>query len=158
MLKILFVCAGNICRSPVAAAIFQNLLKENSLDDQVEVDSAGTLNNPYPSPPSELMVLIAWQKGVKLEGKSRQIKKEDLEKFDLIVAMDRYNQEHVFKLDEEKKFYDKIVLMRNFDPQMNSLDVPDPYGLSQKDYDDVFAILERSSGILLKYFRQKFRI
>ncbi|MCC7429626.1 low molecular weight phosphotyrosine protein phosphatase [bacterium] len=159
MVKILFVCAGNVCRSPMAKALFKKVVEENNLQNQVFVDSAGTLNSQVGYTASDFSVEICKENNLSLENhRAKQITKEDLENFDLIVTMDRKNQENVLKLANNSQQKEKVVLIRNFDTETKTLDVSDPYGLSIENYRETYKIIERCSTWLLKFIKMKFKI
>jgi protein-tyrosine phosphatase len=126
--KLLFVCLGNICRSPSAENIMNHLLRERGLSDQVECDSAGTSGYHVGAAPDRRMSAAAErQLGFPLVGAARQFEREDLAEFDLILAMDKDNLAQINSLGRDGKFRDRVKLMCDF-CQVNTLkSVPDPY-------------------------------
>jgi protein-tyrosine phosphatase len=126
--KLLFVCMGNICRSPTAEGVMRSLLREGGLEDRVEIDSAGTGGWHAGDPPDARATEAARARGIALEGAARQFTPEDFGRFDLIVAMDRDNLRDLLALAPDEEAAEKVRLLREFDPAAGGdLDVPDPY-------------------------------
>jgi protein-tyrosine phosphatase len=134
--KLLFVCLGNICRSPSAENIMNHLLRERGLSDQVVCDSAGTSGYHVGAAPDRRMSAAAQQRlGFPLVGAARQFEAEDLAAFDLILAMDKDNFAQIVSLDREGKFRDglrpteghRVKLMCDFCHEHTLKSVPDPY-------------------------------
>src|SRR5213076_1397393 len=96
--RILFVCLGNICRSPTAEGVMRHLLRERGLQGEVEVESAGTGAWHVGSPPDDRATDAARRRGIALEGAARQVRLDDFEHFDQIVAMDRSNLQDLLDL------------------------------------------------------------
>ncbi|QNL22174.1 low molecular weight phosphotyrosine protein phosphatase [Hyphobacterium sp. CCMP332] len=147
-IKVLFVCLGNICRSPMAEGLMISKIKARGID-HIDVESAGTSNYHIGEMPDNRMLETAAQNGIILESRARQFSMLDFEKFDYIIAMDKSNKADILKLarnDEERK---KVRLMRDFDDKSDENDVPDPYFGGHKGFEYVFDILERSSENLL---------
>lgn len=153
--KIVFVCLGNICRSPTAEGILQHLVKERGLDPYFYIDSAGTSAYHIGEPANSKSRQVAERHGVKLQSRARKFEPEDLEEFDLILAMDRENYDNLKQLDQNDRFSDKIVLMRDFDPQPGDGEVPDPYFGGMDGFQNVFEILRRSSKALLDELEER---
>jgi protein-tyrosine phosphatase len=144
MLKIVFVCLGNICRSPMAEGIFEKLVKERSLSDKISIDSAGTSAYHLGELPDQRMRATADNYSICLTHKARQFSLTDFETFDYIVAMDRENLKNIKRLEKELPVHHaKILLMRDFDPHKSVQDVPDPYYGGQKGFEEVYEILHR---------------
>lgn len=141
-MKILFVCLGNICRSPLAEAIFNERIRQRALQDKFQSDSCGTANYHVGDWPDDRTIKCAQRNGIMINHLGRQLKREDLDKFDLILAMDESNWQNILRLSKESN-RSKVVMMRDFDPQGKG-DVPDPYYGGDKDFDEVFEILDRS--------------
>ncbi|HKL14849.1 MAG TPA: low molecular weight protein-tyrosine-phosphatase [Balneolaceae bacterium] len=153
--KIVFVCLGNICRSPTAEGIFQHLVNERGLDPYFYVDSAGTSAYHIGEPANSKSQKLANEHGVELRSRARQFEKNDLEEFDLIVAMDRENLANIKSLDGSKDYEEKIVLLRDFDPNPGDGEVPDPYFGGMDGFKNVFDIVKRSSEALLDELEEK---
>lgn len=141
--KVLFVCLGNICRSPLAEAIFKHKVKERGLDLLFEADSCGTANYHIGDIPDERTIRNAQKNGIRISHRGRQLSAIDLETFDTIFAMDESNFRNIMRLENAEVHSKKISLMRSFDP-LGSGDVPDPYYGGERGFQEVFDILNRS--------------
>jgi protein-tyrosine phosphatase len=153
--KILFVCLGNICRSPLAAAIFKHKIKQRGIADLFEVDSCGTANYHIGDSPDSRSVTNARKNGVTIDHIGRQLQAEDLDYFDLILAMDKSNLSNIFRLQTHEVQIAKIKLMREFDPLQNGEEVPDPYYGGEKGFQEVFDILDRTAEKLIERLMAK---
>lgn len=149
MKKILFVCLGNICRSPLAEAIFLHKLKEKGLSHQFQVDSCGTANYHVGDSPDPRTIKNALSNGVSINHLGRQLDSTDLEKFDLVLAMDEPNLQNIHRLPNATNHLHKIKLMRSYDTNRSEDSVPDPYYGTEKDFQQVFEILNHSIEQLL---------
>jgi protein-tyrosine phosphatase len=151
--KVLFVCLGNICRSPLAEAIFKHKLKERGLENQIEADSCGTSNYHIGDNPDPRTIANAKKNGVTIDHCGRQLSVNDLEDFDYILAMDGSNFSNIHRILRDEKHKPKIQMMRDYDPQGKG-DVPDPYYGGEKGFQEVFDILDRTmEGFLDKLER-----
>lgn len=157
--KLLFVCLGNICRSPAAENIMNHLIAEAGLSEQIICDSAGTSSYHIGSPPDQRMTKAATQRGIKMGGKARQFVREDLQEFDLILAMDRDNYESILYTDRTGVYGDKVKLMCDFCRSHTLKEVPDPYYGGPEGFNRVIDLLmdacqglleEISAGLLEK--------
>ena len=149
---VLFVCLGNICRSPMAEGVFRHILDETQLSDRFRVDSAGTGGWHVGESPDIRSVRTAAAHGVTLSGHSREIRPEDFRQFDYIVAMDQSNLTHLQLYQEGVGGGAALYLLREFDPQGGpGAEVPDPYYGGPSGFDDVFAMVERSCRGLLDH-------
>ena len=146
--SVLFVCLGNICRSPLAEGIFAALAKERGLEGEFHVDSAGTAAYHSGEPADSRSAAVAAAHGVRLTGVARQVTPRDFERFDVIVAMDRSNRRSLERLRRRGGPAD-IVMMRDYDPGARDPDVPDPYYGGPAGFERVFRILERACNSLL---------
>ena len=129
-MKLLFVCLGNICRSPTAEGVMRRLVAERGLEGRVEIDSAGTGDWHVGHPPDERATEAAARRGTVLEGAARQVTPEDFSRFDLVLAMDASNLGNLRRLAPDAASAAKVRLLREFDPRSagaSDLDVPDPY-------------------------------
>ncbi len=142
-IKVLFVCLGNICRSPMAEGLMISKINAKGVD-YIEVDSAGTSNYHIGEMPDNRMMETAAQNGIILKSKARQFSKADFEKFDYILAMDKSNREDILNLAQSDMDRKKVHLLRDFDDKSVGADVPDPYFGGQKGFENVFEILDRS--------------
>lgn len=149
--KILFVCLGNICRSPLAEGIFRKITAEKNLTHFYVADSCGTGNYHIGQQPDPRTIRNASTNGVNLNHKCRQLTNQDLELFDLIIAMDSSNMRNILWLENAEQHRDKIRLMRTFDDLSENPDVPDPYHGTEKDFQEVFEIVERCVNNLIQH-------
>lgn len=147
--KICFVCLGNICRSPTAEGVMQHLVTEEGLENYFEIDSAGTSAYHIGEPANKYSQLVANQHGVTLRSTARRFEQFDLTYYDLILAMDNENLEDVHTLDGNDNYEQKIKRLRDFDPDPDDGQVPDPYYGGRRGFENVFEIVERSCRHLL---------
>ena len=143
MKKILFVCLGNICRSPLGEGIFKYLVEKNELNDKYIVDSAGTSAHHIGEKADHRMRATALEKGITLTSRARQVQVEDFNNFDVIIAMDKSNKRNLQTIEPENPS-SKTFLMRDFDNIPEDFNVPDPYYGGQQGFYDVFDIVDRS--------------
>jgi len=150
--KILFVCMGNICRSPAAEGIAKQILKEKDLNGTIEIDSAGTLGYHTGESPDQRMIKHASKRGYTLDSRARQFDaRKDFDEFDYIVTMDDDNYSEITSLDRKNKHKDKIIKMVSFGKNTNVNEVPDPYYSGSQGFELVLDILEDSvEGLLNK--------
>ena len=153
--KVLFVCLGNICRSPLAEAIFKHKIKQRKIEALFEADSCGTSNYHIGEPPDARTVQNASRNGVSIQHAGRQLMETDLETFDYIMAMDENNYKNIFRLPNAKKHEDKIGLMRFYDPDEKGGEVPDPYYGGEQGFQEVFDILDRSIDNFLDRLQER---
>lgn len=147
--SVLFVCHGNICRSPLAEGVFRQLVRQRGLDRRFEIDSAGTSSYHEGDPPDERSAAVARQRGIELSGRSRPLVAADLQRFDYVIVMDAQNQEAVERL-VARRSRASVRLAREFDPQADGdLDVPDPYYGGTRGFENVHDILDRACARLL---------
>ena len=143
--KILFVCLGNIIRSPLGEGVFRHLAETHNALDRYHVDSAGTSSYHIGESPDSRMRKTAAAHGLEYDGNARQLLPQDLDEFDLVLAMDRDNERAIRKLAQSPSQEDKIKLMREFDPAADGeLDVPDPYYGGQQGFEQTYEIVFRS--------------
>ncbi len=154
--QICFVCLGNICRSPLAEGVFQALINEKCLENQIVIYSAGTGNWHVGASPDARMQATARKKGVQLTSRAQQIQAGDIRRFDLILAMDQSNLEAMEYLCSPEMAAKKIRLFRSFDPEADGdLDVPDPYYGGDDGFEHVFQIVHRTCPPILEYVRSQ---
>ncbi|MTI22279.1 low molecular weight phosphotyrosine protein phosphatase [Fulvivirga sp. RKSG066] len=155
MVKVLFVCLGNICRSPLAEGVLKKLVKEKGLEDEIEVDSCGTSKYHIGEQPDERTIANAKSNGIELNHKARQFEKGDFRKFTYLITMDEANKNCIERIDETKEFTDKMMLMRFFDETDKNADVPDPYFGGADGFQKVYDIIDRSVNNLLDWLIKK---
>lgn len=147
--RLLFVCLGNICRSPSAENIMRYAVTQAGLDAQVTCDSAGTSSYHIGSPPDARMRSAAKKRGIQLIGHARQFIPEDFEQFDLILAMDRENYQDILALDRQGVYGDKVKMMCDFCTKHSVKEVPDPYYGGAEGFDRVIdLLLDACQGLL----------
>jgi protein-tyrosine phosphatase len=150
--RLLFVCLGNICRSPTAEGVMRALVAQAGLEDSIEIDSAGTGAWHVGSPPDERASEAANTRGVTLEGSARQVKTTDFKDFDVLVAMDSANLRDLRALAQGDEERAKVRLLREFDPASavaGDLDVPDPYYGAGDGFAKVFDLVQAACEGLL---------
>jgi protein-tyrosine phosphatase len=149
-IKVLFVCLGNICRSPLAEAVFKHKIKEKGLEDRFEADSCGTANYHIGDTPDPRTIANARKNGVTIKHLGRQLSERDLAYYDHIFAMDNSNLRNIQRLSNAGQYSEKIRLMRDFDTVGTGGEVPDPYYGHERDFQEVFEILDRSTEALIE--------
>ena len=147
-MKILMVCLGNICRSPLADGLLRKKVKQHNLD--VYVDSAGTSNFHVGSSPDERMRTTAKKFGVSIdELRARQFISDDFDNFDLIYAMDSSNYNNILKLARTDEDKEKVKLILNESQPGLNLNVPDPYYGGDQGFIDVYEMLDDATEVIL---------
>jgi protein-tyrosine phosphatase len=153
---ILFICMGNICRSPLAEGIFQHKLSQRGVEHKYMVDSAGTGNWHAGDLADSRMRATALSHGIDLKSRARQVTKLDFKKFDMLLAMDRTNYLVLLDIDKSETYSERVYMMRAFDPDIHQeLDVPDPYFGGDNGFEEVYQMLERSCENLLNILESK---
>ncbi|MEB3230426.1 MAG: low molecular weight protein-tyrosine-phosphatase [Leptolyngbyaceae bacterium] len=147
--KLLFVCLGNICRSPSAEGIMNHLLEQRQLTNQIECDSAGTSSYHIGSSPDSRMTAAAKRQGIRLSGRSRQFVLEDFDQFDLILAMDKSNYQDILRLDRQGQYGDRVRLMCHYCRHHSDDEVPDPYYGGEAGFNYVIDLLQDACEGLL---------
>jgi protein-tyrosine phosphatase len=151
--RLLFVCLGNICRSPTAEGVMRQLAREAGLEDSIELDSAGTGSWHVGSAPDARASAAAHGRGVALEGSARQVRDEDFLDFDLLLAMDSENMRELRQQAPGEAERAKVRLLREFDgasAAMADLDVPDPYYGAPGGFEEVFDLVHAACAGLLE--------
>ncbi len=156
-IKVCFVCLGNICRSPLAGGLFEDLIREEELDHQIESHSAGTGHWHVGKSPDPRMMATARSKGFHLKNSAKQFKAQDFSRFDLVLAMDESNFSDLEQLGSSINLDGKLRLFRSFDPKHNGqMDVPDPYYGGDAGFEKVFDIVHRTCPEVLSYIKTTF--
>lgn len=150
--KVLFVCLGNICRSPLAEGLFLHKIKEMGLSEKFLVDSAGTSNYHIGAKPDARTAKSAEKHGIYLPSRGRQFNRNDFYDFDYIMAMDKSNLINILEKEPaEPESKANVLMMRDFDNLGKGLDVPDPYYGGEDGFDLVYQILNRSTDAFLQF-------
>lgn len=147
-MQVLFVCLGNICRSPTAEGVLRHKLREAGLADQVEVASAGTGDWHVGKPPDKRSQAAARLRGYDLSAqRARQVSRADFATYDLILAMDNSNLRHLKALQPAKCKAELDLFLRRFQSEID--EVPDPYHDSDQGFETVLDLIERASDLLV---------
>ena len=155
-MRLLFVCLGNICRSPTAEGTMRRLVSEAGLEGEIELDSAGTGAWHVGSRPDARATAAARARGTILEGRARKVTPKDFEDFDLVLAMDRENLRELRALARDEAEASKVHLLTEFDPNIaegEEVDVPDPYYGGEDGFEEVLDLVEASCEGLLAQIR-----
>ena len=147
-IRVLFVCMGNICRSPLAEAVFRHQVAERGLDGRFEIDSAGTSGYHDGAPPDRRSTETARRRGITLTGRSRRVVEDDLHRFDYVIAMDADNERELRRLPGGPA---RVHRLREWDPEPGDGNVPDPYYGGARGFEDVQDIVERASAAFLEH-------
>lgn len=153
--RILFVCMGNICRSPAAEGVFRRMAAEAGLADRVETDSAGTGGWHAGNPPDARMTRAAARRGYELTGLARQVMASDFRRFDLLLIMDRENQRDIQLFLPDGPDRQKLRLFCEFCTRFSDDEVPDPYYGGPSGFDHVLDLLEDGCASLLTHIRRE---
>jgi protein-tyrosine phosphatase len=143
-LRILAVCAGNICRSPAAEAAIREAAAEAGFE--IEIDSAGTGSWHVGQPPHPEGIAAGARAGLRIDGRARRVTAVDFDRFDIILAMDRANLRDLFVLAPAKEAQARTRLYRTYDPSAESDEVPDPWGGPEAGYDETIRIVRAAAG------------
>ena len=148
--KVLFVCMGNICRSPTGHGVFEHKVAEQGLSDQIIVDSAGTHGYHIGESPDQRSQATALAHGYDLSSqRARRVTKEDFEEFDYIIAMDHANQSNLMEIAPQDKKH-RVHLCLTFAKNRSEVEVPDPY-YNTDGFEDVLGMIEEASDGLLEH-------
>ncbi len=150
-IKILFVCLGNICRSPAAEGVLQKLVEERGIGNRFEIDSAGTYSGHHGQLPDPRMQRHASRRGYNLTHRARPITSDDFDHFDIIVAMDESNRRTLMQLAASPQQQAKIIMMGDYIVKLRAhYDyVPDPYYEGSEGFELALDLLEDACGNLL---------
>ncbi len=149
-MRILFVCMGNICRSPTAEGVFRRLARERAPQLPIEIDSAGTHDYHVGEPPDARSVAAAARRGIDLKNlRARQVAADDFERFDLVLAMDRLNHATLLGL-APAQVHERIRLFMEFAGDNDLEDVPDPYYGGPLGFEQVLDLAEAAAAGLLE--------
>jgi protein-tyrosine phosphatase len=151
--SVLFVCLGNICRSPLAEGVFRHLAADAGLADRFVVDSAGTGAWHEGEPADSRSIQVAAAHGVTLDGRARQVTAEDLRAFDVVLAMDRDNLDVLEEISSTAGGTARLHLLREFDAAADSDEVPDPYYGGPHGFENVYRMVHAACEGLLRELR-----
>ena len=151
MVKVIFVCMGNICRSPSGEAVMNGIIEKAGLSDKIKCDSAGTIGYHEGEPADSRMKSHAIKRGYDLTSIARQFKHNDFEKFDYIIAMDRENYADIIAQDHDGRYTDKVSMMTDYCTKHDAKEVPDPYYGGQDGFNYVIDLLFDCCSGLLDY-------
>ena len=153
-MRVLFVCLGNICRSPTAEAVFREFVRHHAPGLEVQIDSAGTADFHVGEPPDPRALRAAAARGLDMSGlRARQVERSDFERFDLILAMDRSNQAALLELSPPE-YRSRVRLLLEFAAAAGREDVPDPYYGGVQGFDEVLDLVEEAAAGLLAEVRR----
>ena len=151
--RVLFVCLGNICRSPTAHAVFEHLVEAEGLADVIEVDSAGTGSWHVGAPPDRRAVAAAAERGYRMGHlRARQVQPDDIERFDYVLAMDHANLQDL-RRKASRSLHARIRLFLEFGDSPGQDEVPDPYYGGEDGFGLVLDLVESAAAGLLREIR-----
>lgn len=150
MTRVLFLCMGNICRSPAGHCVFQHMVNQAGLSEQFEIDSAGTIDFHVGAPPDQRMQESLRKRDIPIIGRARHLNREDLADYDLILAMDKENLRDARSLDSTGQLHPKIKLFCEYCTQHDEREVPDPYYGGKDGFEKVLDLIEDGCANLLK--------
>ncbi len=155
MVRVLFVCLGNICRSPTAEGVFRSVVEREGLGDLIVIDSAGTHAYHVGEPPDTRAQEAAARRGIDLSGlRGRRAKAQDLEEYDYVLAMDRDNYRNLLAICPPT-YEERVRLLMEFAPGRPEEEVPDPYFGGSGGFDRVLDMIEDAAEGLLAHIRQQ---
>ncbi len=157
-MKVLFVCMGNICRSPTAEAVFRKMVEEGPLKGKIDIDSAGTHGYHEGAPPDARAVSHAAKRGYDLTPlRAREVSPSDFERFDYVIAMDETNRRHLTSMCPTR-LQNKIELMMDYGGEEDENEVPDPYQGKPQDFELVLDLLEAACEGLHEYLVEQVKM
>ncbi len=153
--RILFVCMGNICRSPAGEGVLAKMVAESGLSDRIQIDAAGTLGMHAGNAPDSRMHAAAANRGYDLTSRARQVTAADLDEFDLVLVMDRDNERNVLKLVKTDSQRERVRLFCTFCEKHMEHEVPDPYYGQSQGFEYVLDLLEDGCSGVLAWAQEK---
>jgi protein-tyrosine phosphatase len=158
-IRLLFVCLGNICRSPLAEAVMRRMVEERGLAEWISIDSAGTGAWHAGEPPDQRMRQVALERGVSMDGqRASQLQASDLDHYTHVFVMDKSNLHDTLYLDTEDRNGHKVRLFRELDPVPGDYQVPDPYYGGPGGFENVFGIVERTCAEILDRLAREYSL
>ncbi|MBI4190702.1 MAG: low molecular weight phosphotyrosine protein phosphatase [Betaproteobacteria bacterium] len=158
MVRVLFICMGNICRSPTAEAVFRHSVQQAGLEHLIECDSAGTHDYHIGEPPDERAQRAASRRGYDMRGlRGRQVGRKDFERFDYVLAMDAHNLALLARICPSQHAH-KLSLYCDFHERYAGQEVPDPYYGGAQGFEQVLDMVEQISESLIGRLRQLSRV
>jgi protein-tyrosine phosphatase len=156
--RVCFVCLGNICRSPAAEAVLRQLLDEAGMTGLVEVDSAGTARYHVGDRPDPRTLAEASRRGIPIDHRARQLRRDELPEWDLVIAMDAQNLRDLQALVSRDGDPDRLRLLRSFDPAtagsgVGADDVPDPYYGDDAGFSEMYDLIEPACRGLVEHLQ-----
>ncbi len=156
-MKVLFVCMGNICRSPTAEGVFRKITQSGPIAGLVDIDSAGTHGYHEGSPPDPRAIAHAAKRGYDISGlRAREVSPSDFERFDYIIAMDELNRRHLQSICPTRLKH-KIELLLDYGGEVDEYEVPDPYYGSPKDFELALDLIEAGCEGLHEFIQDQLR-
>jgi protein-tyrosine phosphatase len=156
VVRICFVCLGNICRSPTAEAVMRHLLRREKMEGRIAVDSAGTGDWHLGEPRDRRSRAVGAARGIPLTGEARQFTARDFDRYDHVLAMDRSNRDELLRMARNDQDRAKVRLLRSFDPAAPpDAEVPDPYYGGPRGFEEVFDICEAACRGLIDHLRRE---
>ncbi len=157
-MKVLFVCMGNICRSPSAEGVFRKMVEDGPLKGKVDIDSVGTHGYHEGKEPDPRAIAHAAKRGYDLTPlRAREVSPSDFERFDYVIAMDETNRRHL-KAMCPTRLQNKIELMMDYGGEENEYEVPDPYQGKPKDFEHALDLIEAGCEGLHEYLVEQFKM
>lgn len=140
--RVLFVCWGNICRSPAGENVFRHLMAESALAARIDCDSAGTIDAHAGNPPDKRMTQTLERRGIRVQGAARKIRVEDFDSFNLILTMDDFNRQEVLAMTRNDADRSKVSSFTEFCSEHDATEVPDPYYGGESGFELVADLIE----------------
>lgn len=156
--NVLFVCLGNICRSPAAEGIFKKLVEQNGLENVIHIDSAGTSGWHEGDLPDERMRLHGEQRGYNFNSRARKFIAQDFKRFDYIIVMDDENYKNATRLASDNSDLERLHRMTDFSNKYDHSFIPDPYYGGPEGFELVMDLLEDACENLLEEIKKKYNL